>query len=100
MNKGDSVSMYDYIQAKESKVFTDKDETATMQILLANGQKKTVKMNMNMMNIGDLFAHIKFLHNPGPFKIMAGFPPKDLIDETQTIADAKLKGARVTQKKL
>eukprot|EP00486_Rosalina_sp_Unknown_P001413 CAMPEP_0201573960 /NCGR_PEP_ID=MMETSP0190_2-20130828/18103_1 /ASSEMBLY_ACC=CAM_ASM_000263 /TAXON_ID=37353 /ORGANISM="Rosalina sp." /LENGTH=296 /DNA_ID=CAMNT_0048001549 /DNA_START=24 /DNA_END=914 /DNA_ORIENTATION=- len=100
VNKGDTVSMYDYVQAKEAKIFDDGDEVATMQIQLVNGEKKTVKMNMNVQNVGDLFAHIKWLHNPGPFKLLAGFPPKDLKDETVTIKDAQLKGARVTQKKL
>ena len=92
--------MYDYIQAKESKIFDDTDEVATMQIVLANGQKKTVKMNMNKMTVGDLFAHIKFLYNPGPFKLLAGYPPKELKDETASIKDEQLKGARVTQKTL
>lgn len=101
-NNSNQISMYDYIQAKE---ITDLDgnkdeEMATIQIQLANGQKKTFKMSMNKQNVGDLFGHIKWLHNPGAFKLLAGFPPKELNDETVTIKDAGLNGSRVVQKKL
>eukprot|EP01083_Nonionella_stella_P308755 1090768_1 len=99
-NKGDTVSMYDYITRKETKLFDDEDEVATMQIVLSDGSKKTVKMNMNKQNVGDLFAHIKWLNDPGPFQLLAGFPPKVLKDETMTVKDAELKGARITQKKI
>ena len=39
------------------------------------------------------------IHDPGKFKLMAGYPPKVLKDETMTVQDAQLQGARVTQKK-
>eukprot|EP01084_Bolivina_argentea_P136752 240844_1 len=99
-NNGDQISMYDYISGKELKIFDDNDEIATIQIVLTNGKKQTIKMNMNKQNVGDLFAHVKFLNDCGAFQLLAGFPPKVLKDETVTVKEAQLKGARVTQKKL
>ena len=95
------ITMYDYIQEKELKINDDEDDEQTIiQIQLINGTKKTLKINMNKQTVGDLFGHVKWLHNPGPFKLLAGFPPKELKDEAMTVSEAELKGVRVIQKKL
>eukprot|EP00485_Elphidium_margaritaceum_P010626 CAMPEP_0202694246 /NCGR_PEP_ID=MMETSP1385-20130828/8151_1 /ASSEMBLY_ACC=CAM_ASM_000861 /TAXON_ID=933848 /ORGANISM="Elphidium margaritaceum" /LENGTH=297 /DNA_ID=CAMNT_0049350059 /DNA_START=33 /DNA_END=926 /DNA_ORIENTATION=- len=100
-NDGDAdapISMYDYVQAKEL-VLKDKEPTANLQIVLLNGDKKTITINLDS-TVGELYGHAKWLHDPGRFILLAGFPPKELKDETTTVKEAQLNGVRVTQKKI
>lgn len=56
-NGGDEISIYDYIPAKAVTVDESK-ETATMQIVTADGKKVALKMNTTQ-TVGDLFGHVK-----------------------------------------
>jgi UBX domain-containing protein 1 len=70
--------------------------TTSIAVRLPNGQRKVVTVHMDM-TVSDLAAHIR-PHLPdgtGPFRIVAGFPPKPLGDATATIEGAGLKGAQV-----
>jgi len=97
---GAAISMYDYIAGKELTVSANvQAQSVSMQIMLANGKKHSVKVS-ETQTVGEVFAHAKALHDPGRFQLLSGFPPKVLTDETMSVVDAGLKGARVTQKKM
>jgi len=78
--------------------FDEKEDTIRVQLILLNGQKVTQKFNAKH-TILDLFAHVKAISGYNkPFDLLAGFPPEPLVDPSQTVKDAGLNGARVTQK--
>ena len=62
---GDHVSMYDYV-SPQSLTVDEGQETATMQVVTADGKKVAVKMNLTQ-TVGDLFGHVKsyviYIHN-------------------------------------
>ncbi|KAL4147250.1 hypothetical protein PRNP1_011006 [Phytophthora ramorum] len=83
----------------ERPVIDDKKPTTTLQIRLHNGQRLRETLNLNH-TIRDLHAIIQ-LNNAGalPYTLLAGFPPRPVSsDLAQTIEQAGLKGAAVTQK--
>ena len=70
----------------------------TLQIILADGRKLTQKFNLT-----HTIKHIQsFIASQGgnsaPYTLIAGFPPKPLTDFHRSIAEAKLKNAKITQK--
>ena len=74
--------------------------TTSIAVRLPNGQRKVVKVNLDM-TVYQLAAHIR-PHLPSPpssFRIVAGFPPKPLEDGTVTVEDAGLKGAQIQVQK-
>jgi UBX domain-containing protein 1 len=76
--------------------------TTNIQVRLHNGQRRVITLNLTS-TVGDLAAHVVAASNSGgptglPFSLVAGFPPKPLLDLTETIEAAGLKGAQVTQK--
>ncbi|GMF28137.1 unnamed protein product [Phytophthora lilii] len=83
----------------ERPVIDDKKPTTTLQIRLHNGQRLRETLNLDH-TIRDLHAIIQ-LNDAGaqPYTLLAGFPPRPVsTDLEQTIAQAGLKGAAVTQK--
>ncbi|KAE9028996.1 hypothetical protein PF011_g1293 [Phytophthora fragariae] len=80
-------------------VADDKKPTTTLQIRLHNGQRLRETLNLDH-TIRDLHAIIQ-LNDAGaqPYTLLAGFPPRPVsTDLEQTIEQAGLKGAAVTQK--
>ena len=73
--------------------------TTNIQVRLHNGQRRVITVNLTS-TVGDLAAHVVAATSSGgaPFSLVSGFPPKPLLDLTQTIESAGLKGAQVTQK--
>ncbi|KAK1940471.1 Peroxisome biosynthesis protein PAS1 [Phytophthora citrophthora] len=86
-------------EAAERPVIDDKKPTTTLQIRLHNGQRLRETLNLDH-TIRDLHAIIQ-LNDAGaqPYTLLAGFPPRPVsTDLAQTIEQAGLKGAAVTQK--
>ncbi|RMX66931.1 hypothetical protein DD238_002718 [Peronospora effusa] len=86
-------------QVTERPVIDDKKPTTTLQIRLHNGQRLRETLNLDH-SIRDLHAIIR-LNDAGtqPYTLLAGFPPRPVsTDLDQTIEQAGLKGAAVTQK--
>ncbi|KAG1689602.1 hypothetical protein DVH05_002111 [Phytophthora capsici] len=86
-------------EAAERPIIDDKKPTTTLQIRLHNGQRLRETLNLDH-TIRDLHAIIQ-LNDAGsqPYTLLAGFPPRPVsTDLTQTIEQAGLKGAAVTQK--
>jgi len=73
----------------------DSQPTTSIQVRLVNGQRRVVRIN-TLSTVADLAAHIG--GGDGPFRLISGFPPKPITDLSQSIEDAGLKGAQVTQK--
>ncbi|OWZ10232.1 hypothetical protein PHMEG_00016946 [Phytophthora megakarya] len=85
--------------AAERPVIDDKKATTTLQIRLHNGQRLRETLNLEH-TIRDLHAILQ-LNDAGaqPYTLLAGFPPRPVsTDLNQTIEQAGLKGAAVTQK--
>ncbi|KAG7398168.1 NSFL1 cofactor p47 [Phytophthora boehmeriae] len=83
----------------ERPVIDDKKPKTTLQIRLHNGQRLRETLNLDH-TIRDLHAIIQ-LNDAGaqPYTLLAGFPPRPVsTDLEQTIEQAGLKGAAVTQK--
>jgi hypothetical protein len=71
--------------------------TTTLQVRLADGSRKVVKAN-HTHTVLQLRSHIATFLAPGAsFTLKAGFPPKPLMDEGLTLADAKLLGDTILQ---
>jgi len=76
----------------------DKMECIRIQLILLNGKKITQKFNATH-TVSDLFAHVKAISGYNKaFELLAGFPPEPLLVPYQTVKEAGLNGARVTQK--
>lgn len=83
--------------------------TTTIQVRLVSGQRQVITINTSA-TVGDLAAHVVVAAAAAnksssssstitqPFMLVSGYPPKPLVDLMQTIDDAGLKGAQVTQK--
>jgi UBX domain-containing protein 1 len=73
--------------------------TTSIAVRLPNGQRKVVKINLDG-NVMDLAAHIRpLLPDGSSFRIVAGFPPKPLVDTAATIEGSGLKGAQIQVQK-
>jgi UBX domain-containing protein 1 len=77
--------------------------TTNIQVRLSNGQRRVITVNTTS-TVGDLAAHVAASSGGGggttSFSLVSGFPPKPLLDLTQTIESAGLCGAQVTQKQI
>ncbi|CAH0519894.1 unnamed protein product [Peronospora belbahrii] len=83
----------------ERPVIDDKKPTTTLQLRLHNGQRLRETLNLDH-TLRDLHAIIQ-LNDAGaqPYALLAGFPPRPVAtDLDQTIEQAGLKGAAITQK--
>jgi len=99
-NKDNNKQINALSESVESKELTydDKDESTKIQVVLYNGKRETITVNLKN-TILELHAHIKYISNyDGKFQLLAGFPPQVLDNPLQTIREAKLQGARVSQK--
>jgi UBX domain-containing protein 1 len=78
----------------------DSQPTTSIAVRLPNGQRKVVKVNLNM-TVLQVAAHIRpVLPEPTmSFRIVSGFPPKPLTDVTATVEASGLKGSQVQVKK-
>ena len=68
---------------------------------MLDGKRKVIKIALTA-TIEQLAAHAVQASNTTiatPFRIVAGFPPKPLMDSTATIEEAGLKGAQVQLQK-
>eukprot|EP01084_Bolivina_argentea_P159124 277155_1 len=92
-------SIYDEVKPQNISI-DNNDDVISMQIVLLNGKKQTVKMNANNHTINDLYGLVKSIHNPGRFELLQGFPPKSLNDGSISVGSAGLKQQRIIQKKL
>lgn len=74
--------------------------TTNIQVRLVNGQRRVITINTTS-TVADLAAHVVVAdsNNAQAFMLVSGFPPKPLVDLMQTIEEAGLKGAQVTQKR-
>jgi UBX domain-containing protein 1 len=80
--------------------------TTSIQVRLVSGQRRVITINTSA-TVGDLAAHVVTASagnddrtSAQSFMLVAGFPPKPLVDLKQTIDEAGLKGAQVTQKQV
>jgi len=69
--------------------------TTNIQIRLMNGQRRIVKINVDA-TILELATHLS--DSSGRFRLLSGFPPKLITNLNQSLEEAGLKGAQVTQK--
>jgi len=80
--------------------FDDQDESTKIQVTLYNGKRETIIVNLKN-TVLELYAHIKCISKyNGKFQLLAGYPPQVLDNPSQTISEAQLQNARVTQKAL
>jgi hypothetical protein len=88
-----------FADAEPRDLIIDEDEpTITIQLILHDGKKVQRKLNASN-TVFDLYCLVQHLSNyEGMFDLMAGFPPKTLLDPNLTVKEAGLNGARVTQK--
>ncbi len=77
----------------------DHKPVTSIQIRLPNGSRRVVRINLSM-TVGDLAAHLRSDAGSGPFRLVAGFPPKPLTDASATVEGAGLKGAQVSLQKV
>mmetsp|Transcript_15191 Transcript_15191/g.25744 ORF Transcript_15191/g.25744 Transcript_15191/m.25744 type:complete len:240 (-) Transcript_15191:167-886(-) len=70
--------------------------TTSIQVRLLNGQRRVIRINVDS-TVAQLAAHLRE-SSTQPFRLISGFPPKPITNVTQSIAEAGLKGAQVTQK--
>uniref|UniRef100_A0AAV1U9Y1 UBX domain-containing protein n=1 Tax=Peronospora matthiolae TaxID=2874970 RepID=A0AAV1U9Y1_9STRA len=87
------------VQTAERPVVDDKKPTTTLQLRLHNGQRLRETLNLDH-TLRDLHAIIQ-LNDAGAqaYTLLAGFPPRPVsTDLDQTIEQAGLKGAAITQK--
>jgi len=74
-----------------------------IRVLLVLHPRKRAPQEFNLSHTAsDIFRHVKSLTPPefGNFDLVSGFPPKSILgDLSKTVAELKLKGATVTQRK-
>jgi UBX domain-containing protein 1 len=71
--------------------------TTTLQVKLLDGRREKIVLNLHN-TVEDLQAIVASLKGTSKdFVLAAGFPPKPLSNGLQTIEEAGLKGAAVTQ---
>jgi UBX domain-containing protein 1 len=105
--KGEAYSLKDnnnnkqntFINAKPKEMpFNDKEDNIVIQLILHNGEKLRLKMNSSR-TVFDLYCHIQHVSKVNStFDMLAGFPPKLLDNPNQSVKEAGLNGAKVTQK--
>lgn len=86
-------------QATNPPIIDDKQPTTTLQIRLHNGTRLRATLNLTH-TIRDIHA-IVYVNEAAAqsYTLLAGFPPRPLsTDLTQTIEEANLQGASITQK--
>lgn len=84
--------------APEKIVLDGQQKSTRIQIILIGGKREAIKVNVNN-TVLQLYAHVKAISGySANFQLLAGFPPKPLTNPNETIENAKLAGARVTQK--
>lgn len=74
----------------------DGQPTTSIQVRLLNGQRRVVRINTDS-TVAQLAAHLRE-STTQPFRLISGFPPRPITNVTQSIEEAGLKGAQVTQK--
>jgi UBX domain-containing protein 1 len=69
-------------------------------VRLLNGKRQIVSIGLGN-TVADLATHLQNNDeiNSVPFRLMAGFPPRPLIDAQATIESAGLKGAQISMQK-
>ena len=78
----------------------DGEPVLKVQVRLATGKRTVLKLNSGH-TVSQVQAAIAAM-TPGvtSFTLVAGFPPKPLVDSAATVAEAGIAGAAVTQKAL
>jgi UBX domain-containing protein 1 len=75
--------------------------TTVVALRLLDGSRVRATLNLSH-TVAELRAHIATLPGGGgglaPYMLLAGFPPKPLLDDAATVEAAGLKGAQITQK--
>ncbi|KAF0693708.1 Aste57867_15348 [Aphanomyces stellatus] len=83
----------------ELKPLDTTQPTTVIQIRLANGGRVRETLNSALHTVNDLHAIIRREGAAGqPYLLMAGFPPKPIVNMDATLQDAGLLGAAITQK--
>jgi len=87
------------MKAEPPKV--DKSKPITrIQVRLHNGKVQEIEVNMDT-KVSAIFDYVWCLAPVnGEFQLIAGFPPKPLLDVSQTVEEAGLDDSKVTQKLL
>jgi UBX domain-containing protein 1 len=78
------------------------DESApvtSIQVRLPNGQRRVIRINLSS-TVADLASHLRSEGGSESFRLVAGFPPKPLVDGSATVEAAGLKGSQVTMQKV
>ena len=75
----------------------ESNPTTNLQIRFHNGERATLKLNMTH-TVGDIHSFV-FAAAPveGEYRLVTGFPPKPLDNESLTLADAKLLNETIVQ---
>lgn len=73
----------------------DEASSTSVAVRLANGKRKIVKIAL-AATVADLAAHLRDDAEGAPFRLVAGFPPKPMLDPSVTIEAAGLRGAQVS----
>lgn len=70
----------------------------TVQIRFHNGTTASLTLNLTH-TVNDIHNYVMTAAPvDGEYQLIAGFPPKPLLDPNQSIEKAGLKGAKITQK--
>ena len=70
----------------------------TIQIRFHNGERASITLNLSH-TVGDIHTYVMTAAPvDGSYQLVFGFPPKVLSDPSQTIEQANLKNAAITQK--
>jgi len=87
------------VKAEPPKVDRSKP-TTRIQLRLYNGQSHEVEVNLDT-KVSAIFDYVWCLAPVnGEFQLIAGFPPKPLLDVSQTVEEAGIEDSKVTQKLL
>lgn len=76
----------------------DSAPTTTLQVKTIQGKKLKIKINQSASVLQLAAAIVREGGVSTSFILSAGFPPKDIVDGTVTVAEAGLLGAAITQK--
>lgn len=87
-------------EAKKRLKIDESKPTTNIQVRLSDGSRIVIKVNLDhtVQDIRSYICDARPVYGPLPFILMTNFPTKQLTDETQTVSEANLQNATLTQK--
>ena len=75
------------------------EPSTSIAVRLLNGKRKVIKISLSS-TVRDLALQLLEDASGSSFRLIAGYPPSPLVDETQTIESSGLIGAQVSMQKV